>query len=436
MSDFNKWLINTRAFVTKNDNDSKFTHLLLNGGKLYIENINIFYEKYANCIKNEEYIYIVECRPDIFPLFFDLDFLLKSKDDLNDNIIIDIIKNINDVIKLFYNCYYKCIITTADDKVVIKNDNTYIKSGYHLHWEDVIVNKTIALDIRKLCIVKLKTLFGSCFVNNFNDIIDEHVFNSSGLRLTGSRKGHYVSQTKKFEDEGRPYNLYKVFNDKNEIDLDEYNILKNDYLRLVKQTSIISDNKNINDRTYDSKKYIEECEECEDSDDNKEYSPGSWNRLDKSSLQYTEIYRFFKNYVKDYSVNDIKRIFYSENGSVYIIWTKSKHCLNINREHNSCGIYFKLNKDGICQKCFCKCDTMEGRKYGYCRDFSSTLIPCTPHLKKLLNFKDEKKNNIFNNMVCDNEDDFRLNLYNSFTNKTPIRTKNNKKNKEELNKSS
>ena len=81
MSDFNKWLINTRAFVTKNDNDSKFTHLLLNGGKLYIENINIFYEKYANCIKNEEYIYIVECRPDIFPLFFDLDFLLKSKDD-------------------------------------------------------------------------------------------------------------------------------------------------------------------------------------------------------------------------------------------------------------------------------------------------------------------------------------------------------------------
>ena len=40
-----------------------------------------------------------------------------------------------------------------------------------------------------------------------SDIIDEHVFTTSGLRLTGSRKGHFISQTKEFVDEGRPYEL-------------------------------------------------------------------------------------------------------------------------------------------------------------------------------------------------------------------------------------
>ena len=64
---------------------------------------------------------------------------------------------------------------------------------------------------------------------------------------------------------------------------------------------------------------------------------------------------------------------------------------------------------------------MDGRKYGYCRDFSSTLIPCTPHLIKLLNFK--KIDNNLNKKEEIDIDDFRTNLYNIFTNKTPIRKK-------------
>ena len=422
MNNFYKWLQNTNSFINKNS-DNKHSHLLLNGGKLNITNLEILYKIYSKCIDENEYIYLVECRRELFVLFFDLDFLLEKE--LDNDFFIEIIKNINDTIKLYYNEYYKCIVTTADYKKVNKNNKINLKKGFHIHWPNIIVNKEIALKIRQSCIIKLKTIYGNIFLNSFNDIVDESVFKSSGLRLTGSRKGQYISEEKKFIDEGRPYTILRVLinNEKNN---DEFEFLNKNTLELVKQTSII----NYNDyKITDIINKLPEPEPEPETESETDITNDSWNRLSKDSLEYNEIIRFFKNYVRDYSVDDIKRIFYLND--VYIIWSKSKYCLNIERNHKSCGIYFKLNKNGICQKCFCKCDTMDGRKYGYCRDFSSTLVPCTPHLIKLLKFKNININN--NNTLQKTQinsvaslDDFRNHLYNSFTNKTPIRTKKNK----------
>ena len=286
----------------------------------------IFLQKYTEAILNKEYVYLVECRQNTFPLFFDLDFLLEKE--VEQDIFIDIIKNVNETVKLYYNNRL-CIVTTADNKLIKKNEIEYIKKGFHLHWPDLIVNKEIALNIRKACIIKLKTIYGNMFYNNFNDIIDEHVFNSSGLRLTGSRKGQYVSQTKSFCDEGRPYYLIYVFNN-NIIDLDKFNDYNTDYELLIKHTSIINENCNISP-IENNLIAEEECEECEEIT---RYENNTWNKLYKTNIEYTEICRFFKNYVKDYSVDDIKRIFYSNDNNVYIIWTKSKYCLNISRCHN------------------------------------------------------------------------------------------------------
>ena len=417
MNNFDKWLHNTDSFIGKNS-DIKPTHLLLNGGKLNIKNVDICYNIYSKCIDNDDFIYLVECRTNLFVLFFDLDFLLEEDYKIDEQLFLDIIININNTIKLYYNEHFKCIVTTANNKIINKNNKKYIKKGFHIHWPDIIVNKENALNIRTSCIIKLKTIYGNIFSNTFNDIIDQTVFNSSGLRLTGSRKGQYISDERKFIDEGRPYYLLHVLLN-NEINIDEFNLLKNNTYKLICQTSIINYDKQITPINKIEQTEIENNNECEIKLEN------SWNRLSKDSIEYIEICRFFKTYVKNYSFDDIKRIFYLND--VYIIWSKSKYCLNISRNHNSCGIYFKLNKNGICQKCFCKCDTMEGRKYGYCRDFSSTLIPCTPHLIKLLNFKTNNTNNIVKSKInsVSSLDDFRNNLYNSFTNKTPIRTKKN-----------
>ncbi len=254
--------------------------------------------------------------------------------------------------------------------------------------------------------------------------------------MTGSKKGHFVSQTKEFIDEGRPYNLLFTLKN-NELDDEFKTKLTNNIELLINNTSIITNDKNITNFINNPNL---ECDDCDNdvsnhNDDN--VRSGNWNRLLKDDIRYIEILRFFNTYVKDYTTKDIKRIYYSDNENVFILCSQSKYCSNIGRNHNSEHIYFKLNRDGICQKCFCKCDTMDGRKYGFCKDYSSTVIPCTPHLRKILNFKEinidktkiQKNNKINMDDINVNTlfDDLRNNWYNQFTNKEQLATKTKRK---------
>ena len=440
-----KWLKITNQFTQSNE-DEKPSHLLLNGYKLYVkkDNVELFNKKYSESICNGDKHYIVECRKEIFKLFFDLDFLLTKEkyDEISSNesnIFDEFVIIINNVIYEFYEKYFECIITTADIKKVkkiIKNEENpenidsieLIKKGFHIHFPDIDVNKNLALEIRKTCIQKLN-IYKKEFENSINDIVDEHVYLNSGLRMTGSCKGHYISQSKEFVDEGRPYNLLYTLKE-NKIDENMNKYYNENYYELISKTSIysykdfitnIKNNPNLN------------CENCEEEEEEvNSFSGGSWKRLSKDDVRHIEILRFFNIYVKDYTIKDIKRIFYSENESIYILCSQSKYCTNIGRNHNSEHIYFKLSKEGICQKCFCKCDTLDGRKHGFCKDYSSTTIPCTPQLRRMLNFKElkvdktvVKKNNKISDDININSlfENLRNDWYNQFTNKEQLPSK-------------
>ena len=444
---FNNWLKLTNQYKKEND-DQKPSHLLLDGGVLYVKDIhmNLFYQKYNEAIQNNEKIYVVECKKNIFNLFFDLDFLI-NKNEMELNILNIFLDTINTTIKDFYNCYHKCIITTADIKIInkiIKNEEEpgkvynkeFYKKGYHLHFPDIKVNIKTALDIRKKILADLnyiiKTVYGNnleSIVNNCIDIVDESVFKGSGLRLTGSRKGHFISQTKEWEDEGREYKLYDVLIE-NKSCIKEFDNLNSNYLELIRQTSIITLEDKITPFNY-----VNIAEECEMSPDeeNMNVNVGSWVKLDKTSINYIEIKKFFNLYVKGYYDKDIKRIYVSDNNKTYLINSKSKYCQNIGRNHNSEHIYFLLTSTGIVQKCFCKCNTLDDRKYGYCKDFSSNSIPCTPYLMKLLNFKIDKSEIVLKvdssgsrDMLIDSTRDL---FYNIFTNKKDLQSKKKKINK-------
>ena len=452
-STFNDWIKITNQNVKKEE-EQKNTHLLLNGGILYVleKDRDIFLKKYSNGIIKKEKIYLVETREKYFKLFFDLDFMCNEKNYelCEHNKIFD--KIIDDVNEIIYNLYeFKIgIVTTADIKIIkkikdsLENNkeiNNFIKKGFHIHYPEIIVTKETALNIRKKCITKLRTIYGNnyeLFENNFNDIVDEHVFTSSGLRMTGSRKGHFM-KGKDFIDEGRPYEFYKLLAATQDRLDSEENEYKEDMYKLIKDTSIFTTMKEENKYRKDSDV---QCIECEDQEKENNYenenegsnmgTVGDWDRLDKNDLKYNEILRFFKTYMRDYDIKDIKRIFHNNN--IYIICTKSKYCLNIKKEHNSCGIYFKLDKNGLIQKCFCRCDKLEGRKYGYCKDFSSTPIPNTPHIRKILGFKEIEKavNNKSIKQLKKNENNYNILevrelLYNQFTNKSPPPTRGGRK---------
>jgi hypothetical protein len=70
---------------------------------------------------------------------------------------------------------------------------------------------------------------------------------------------------------------------------------------------------------------------------------------------------------------------------------------------------------------------MVGRKYGYCKDYSSEYIKCSDHLLKFLKLATKDKNKesekidlpTINQFSPSKITDYRDKLYNQFTNKTP-----------------
>lgn len=55
----------------------------------------------------------------------------------------------------------------------------------------------------------------------------------------------------------------------------------------------------------------------------------------------------------------------------FMLRSTARHCFNVAREHTSSNVYFQLTTKGVCQKCYCRKETTEGRKYGLCKDFAS-----------------------------------------------------------------
>ena len=59
----------------------------------------------------------------------------------------------------------------------------------------------------------------------------------------------------------------------------------------------------------------------------------------------------------------------------YLLRSSSRYCGNVGRPHNTCNIYFVLTLKGIRQGCYCRCDTLDGRRYGLCRDYRGETWP-------------------------------------------------------------
>ena len=66
-----------------------------------------------------------------------------------------------------------------------------------------------------------------------------------------------------------------------------------------------------------------------------------------------------------------------KHGKFYIAKIEGMYCLNVQREHNSCGIYFQITEQGMYQRCFCRCDEKDDRLSGPCSQYKSSpfLLP-------------------------------------------------------------
>ncbi|CAM9807843.1 unnamed protein product, partial [Phaeothamnion confervicola] len=177
----------------------------MSGGKLSIpeDHMDEFHRLYAQEIDSGTRTWTFsELRSTpVFKLFFDLD--LYDKLQPSDASLDQITAVIHNTARKYYPGVTDqdtliMIECRAPQSTVSKEGGTYVKSGIHLIFPNLLVNEEIALQIRHAAIYELESnlMQRSCAFNPWNDAIDKIYRIGCGLRLIGSVKMLVCSECK------------------------------------------------------------------------------------------------------------------------------------------------------------------------------------------------------------------------------------------------
>ena len=143
-----------------------------------------FLHNYAIDIRNGLTHYIIERKTTFFK--FHADFDIKCCSPIDD-------ENILMYMKEFYECVCKFYPATTSvtrfDMVVCTSISTG-KSGLHVIFPNLIVNRNQAIDIRNYFVSYMIATHGDMvgLMNSWEDIVDISVYEANGLRMVGSNK--------------------------------------------------------------------------------------------------------------------------------------------------------------------------------------------------------------------------------------------------------
>lgn len=421
--------------------EGPYTHLLMNGGKLKVpdEDIENFIMKYSQYSQMQK-VYVIELKTNIFSFFLDLDFFQEIG--LPSHILLKYITTIQKSIYNILNNTHdpketRTIVCITKDKSIVKNNESYIKTGVHLYWPNIYVNKEYSLILRNIIIDALIDQYGERGSHNtWEDVVDKTVLESNGLRMVGSRKlsncNHCKTQKVKNEecvichgfgriDEGRIYEPMWIIDGKGkELKSELSKVLTNQHKK-IKETSIRTTFTDMPKMFKVPDQYLlqhlivkkrKNMRKMNNNQENSLFSIECTNKecLEKDSKAFKETAKFIRNVFPHPKRIDIIEIFKKGvDKNYYIVRTSSRFCLNINREHRSNHIYYYINKSFAYQKCLCSCDTTVGRINGKCMDYKSSGRRVPPELQKILFPQEQNKMAVLFDIPKFNKHDSKVN---------------------------
>lgn len=383
---FKEWCFKN-GFVYNKQKHSTLSHVLMDGGSLSIpfDRLDDFYEKCMECIKSGHKIYVVEQKTKLYNFFLDIDY--KDEEALDLDNIKSICKVICDKVKTLGG--KDCIISVAEPKQV----GNLIKTGIHLNWHGFVVDQEGALSLRDHIVSTLKIAYGS---QDWNDIIDVAVYGSiekqtqgAGFRMPWS---HKIGKHEPCMGRG-----CDACNKTGKITQSPYlPIYKYTHAPLNMLTEISQE------PTLEMLQKTTVRTECELPVSIKPVAKRKMNYVKEGGFTKTQtknevidseiiahLQTFIRKNMEGQQNSEITHIF--KNKMSYLISTTSHYCENLGREHNSNHIWFYLNKNTIMQKCFCTCETVRGRRSGFCKDFSGRRHVIPDKLVEKLYTEEDKK---------------------------------------------
>lgn len=323
--------------------DAKPTHLLLDGGKARVpdESAGAFLSAYAIAVVQRVRLCVVELRTPVFRLFLDLDVKIAA----------DALLDFDDVTLVLQRCAAAVFEVDAPRVVVCVTDQSQtadgsIKQGRHLVWTDVWATTASALAFRVACVDALEAALPGACTKPWATVVDACVFTSNGLRMPFSAKGRGGASV---------YTPLRVWEGEQPVeDVGELGGVAA-VRRWVRELSI---------RAIGA----EETAVREGVEVPRDAAPEGLCGTTKSLREYGAVLPALDDALPpQYAGQRFTGLIKADN--CYLLRSSSRYCANLGRAHNSCGVYWILTLKGIRQGCYCRCDSLDGRKYGYCRDF-------------------------------------------------------------------
>lgn len=376
-----RWLRRNKFLLSKDDT-TKPTHLCLDGGKFIIpkEYHEDFIEKYIDGVADGEKYYICEIPTEVSRMYCDLD-IIDEREYTKDDILL-LVKNISKVIDKYFG-EFELIVCLSKSKKVFKivNDDKkeLIKTGIHIIWPELFIKQENALKLVRQFKEQLRSSLGPRpEYNSWDDLIDEGVYNSKcpSLRMVGSGKISKKGVKKSKDDPGRVgyFDEGRIYYPVYAIKSTKIVTIKKGKFKYMKRCIL---------RVYqpESQLLIELPNIFTESKPEKLKLKGTYTNVDDP------IFKMVEKFVRTETIEEwnLPLTHLTKHNTFYSAKIQGGlYCLNIEREHNSCGIYFQITSEGLYQRCFCKCNTTEGRKYGLCSKFKSKVFPLSYELRSTL----------------------------------------------------
>ena len=373
------------------------SHVLMDGGILSVpfEDLNEFYEVYVKCIKSGEKLFVVEQKTEIFNFFVDLDYQDEEALNLHE------IKSIATIICEKLDSFKKdsqSIICVAEPK----KKGTKIKTGVHINWPNVVVDQITAIQLMYHMIQTLNSVYSS---RDWKTVIDQSVYGDpktnskgSGFRIPWSHKkgkhdeckgkGCVVCDNTGKLTEGEYLPIFS-FENGSMCEIDQEPTVERLWQATVRtqETSINIDVPTIQEPEV-TKKFRKEGDFTKTQTRNEV--------IDSEIVAHLQT--FIRRYMTGQQDSIVLQLF--KNKNFYYVKTNSKYCENLGRSHSSNHIWFSISDDcTICQKCFCRCETTDGRKFGFCKDFTGRKHKLAPKICGLL-YPDKNLSKNIKKAIC------------------------------------
>lgn len=345
----------------KFNNATNLSHVLMDGGVLSVpfDRLNEFHEKYIEAIQAGEKLFVVEQKSPTYNFFVDIDY--KDTKALTIEEIQDICKIICDKVKRHGG--KDCLVCISPPKPA----GEYVKTGVHLNWPNFVVDQTSALALREHILVALSKAKGG---TDWNEIIDSAVYGcaqrktkGSGFRMPWSHKmaKHMACGGQGCEECSNSGKIVQVAY----LPIFIYNHGPLSKLTKIDQTPNLEYLKMSSIRTNEP----QHLTVTPPSSVIKEgtFSAAQTKNEIEDEITKGLIEQFVQKNMEGQSCATITKLF--KHNNTYLVSTNSKYCENLKRAHSSNHVWFHISGRVIAQKCFCRCETMRGRRDGFCKDF-------------------------------------------------------------------